>query len=95
MFASPASYLVSVSGARRSWDSKLSDVDVRQYKSVPNRALLTKAVETASAPAVIAAAYAEASRRCETAKTALRALPPTPARDSLEALLDYVVRRRS
>ena len=57
--------------------------------------LLTKAVETASAPAIIAAAYAEASRRCDTAKTALRALPPTPARDSLEALLDYVVRRRS
>ena len=57
--------------------------------------LLTKAVETASAPAIIAAAYAEASRRCDTAKTALRTLPPTPARDSLEALLDYVVRRRS
>ena len=52
-------------------------------------------METASAPTVISAAYAEASRRCETAKTALRALPPTPARDSLEALLDYVVRRRS
>ena len=74
---------------------------IRAYLTAPNADadaaadLLTKAVETASAPAVIAAAYAEASRRCETAKTALRALPPTPARDSLEALLDYVVRRRS
>ena len=77
------------------------DNPIKAYLTAPNadadasRDLLTKAVETASAPAIIAAAYAEASRRCEIAKTALRTLPPTPARDSLEALLDYVVRRRS
>ena len=57
--------------------------------------LLAQAVDAASAPSIINAAYAEASRRCEKARAALRTLPKTPARDSLETLLEYVVRRRS
>ena len=71
---------------------------IAAYLAAPpdaNPALLTQAVETASAPHIINAAYAEASRRCERARAALRTLPKTPSRDSLETLLEYVVRRRS
>ena len=73
------------------------DNPIAAYMAASERTpdMLTKAVETASAPAIINAAYAEASRRCEKARTALRALPPTPARRSLETLLEYVVMRRS
>lgn len=70
---------------------------IAAYLASPNAdpALLAQAVDAASAPPIINAAYAEASRRCEKARAALRTLPKTPSRDSLETLLEYVVRRRA
>ncbi len=59
-----------------------------------NGALLKEAVDMIRQPEIIAEAYAEASRRCETARDALRTMPESTSRDSLELLLDYVVRRR-
>lgn len=57
--------------------------------------LLAEAVEMVRQPEIINAAYDEAARRCETARQALGVLPQTPSRDSLEYLLDYVLKRRS
>ena len=57
--------------------------------------LLADAVEMVRQPQIIAAAYNEAARRCEIARNALRVLPHTPSRDSLEHLLDYLLTRRS
>ncbi len=57
--------------------------------------LLAEAVEMIRQPEIIDAAYDEAARRCEIARQALGVLPPTPSRDSLEQLLDYMLTRRS
>ncbi len=67
------------------------------YLEDPNgdAALLNRSVEMVRSPEVIAEAYSEASRRCDLARATLDSLPNTPSRDSLEMLLDYVVRRRS
>ena len=59
-----------------------------------NDALLTEAVEMIRQPEIISEAYDEAARRCDMAKEALRTTPESPSRSSLEALLDYVLRRR-
>ncbi len=59
-----------------------------------NGARLEEAVDMIRQPEIIAEAYAEASRRCKTARDALRTMPESTSRDSLELLLDYVVRRR-
>ena len=59
-----------------------------------NEKLLTEAVDMIRQPEIIAEAYSEASRRCEIAHEALRSLPESPCRSSMELLLDYVVRRR-
>ena len=56
---------------------------------------LRDAVELIRRPEIIATAYAEADRRCDIARSALGCLPKTPSRESLESLLDYVLRRRS
>ncbi len=58
-------------------------------------ALLSEAVRAIRRPETIAAAYDEAARRCDVARAALTRLPPAPARDSLERLLDFVLSRRS
>ena len=60
-----------------------------------DEALLTEAVEFVRQPKIINAAYDEAARRCEIARSALCVLPLTPSRDSLELLLDYMLTRRS
>ena len=57
--------------------------------------LLDAAVELISQPEIIEAAYDEAARRCEVARAALKALPNTEPRQSLSALLDYLLSRRS
>ena len=57
--------------------------------------LLDAAVELISQPEIIEAAYDEAARRCEIARAALNALPNTESRQSLSALLDYLLSRRS
>lgn len=57
--------------------------------------LLDAAVELIRQPQTIAAAYDEAARRCEIARSALEELPDTESRESLGALLDYVLSRRS
>lgn len=64
------------------------------FEDRENEALLAEAVEMIRQPEIIAEAYSEASRRCDVANEALGTLPESPSRDSLELLLDYVVRRR-
>ena len=59
-----------------------------------NEDLLAEAIDMIRQPEIMAQAYSEASRRCEVAGDALRTLPESPSRRSLELLLDYVVRRR-
>ena len=59
-----------------------------------DEATLAQAVEMIRRPEIIGGAYDEAARRCDVARAALRALPQTPSRDSLEQLLDYVLIRR-
>ena len=59
-----------------------------------NEKLLEEALEMVRQPEIMSEAYAEASRRCDVAYDALRIVPESPSRDSLESLLDYVVRRR-
>ncbi len=59
-----------------------------------NDKLLAEAVEMIRQPEIMAEAYSEASRRCDVARDALRLLPESEGRRSLELLLDYVVRRR-
>ena len=60
-----------------------------------NDSLLAEAVEMVQQPRIIDAAYDEAARRCDIAREALRTLPKTPSRDSLEQLLDYMLTRKS
>ncbi len=68
---------------------------VRAYfEEQNNAALLKEAVDMIRQPEIIAQAYAEASRRCDIARGALGKMPKSPFRDSLELLLDYVIRRR-
>lgn len=64
------------------------------FENRDNQELLAEAVEMIRQPEIMAEAYSEASRRCDVASEALRALPVSASRDSLELLLDYVVRRR-
>ena len=60
-----------------------------------SQTLLSDALNLVRQPEIIAAAYDEATARCESAKDALATLPAAPSRDSLDQLLDYVVRRRA
>ncbi len=64
------------------------------FEDKENEELLAEAVEMIRRPEIMTEAYSEASRRCDVARDALRTLPESPSRDSLESLLDYVVRRR-
>ena len=59
-----------------------------------NDKLLAEAVEMIRQPEIMSEAYSEASRRCDIAHQALKSMPRSPSRDSLELLLDYVVSRR-
>ena len=64
------------------------------FENRDNADALAEAVEMIRQPEIIAEAYSEASRRCDVAHDALRTLPESPSRHSLELLLDYIVRRR-
>ena len=65
------------------------------FEDRDNQHLLSEAVDMIRQPEIIAEAYSEAARRCHLGKNALMTMPDSPFRDSLELLLDYVVRRRS
>lgn len=78
-------------------DRQPVDNPITEFLACPERAdeLLPRAVSLVRQPETIAEAYAEAERRCDIARRALKVLPDTPARSSLHGLLDYIVVRRS
>ncbi len=64
------------------------------FRSPDDPERLRRSVEMVQDPCVIDDAYSMARDLCDRATHSLRALPPIPARDSLEALVDYVLARR-
>ena len=69
---------------------------IRDYFAEPSDGgLLESAMELIGHPKVIADSYAVAEEFCQSARDAISELPKNRSRDSLEALIDYVVVRRS
>ena len=69
---------------------------IRDYFAEPSDGgLLESAMELISDPKVIADSYAVAEEYCQSARDSISELPKNRSRDSLEALIDYVVVRRS
>jgi len=64
------------------------------FRSPDDAERLRRSVEMVQDPFVIDDAYSMARGLCDLAARSLRPLPPIPARDSLEALVDYVMARR-
>ena len=74
--------------------SDVGDVIRAYFEDRSEERLLRDAIEMIRQPEIMAEAYSEAARRCDVAKDALKTVPESASRDSLEALLDYVLRRR-
>jgi len=69
---------------------------IRDYFAEPSdETLLESAMELISDPKVITDSYAVAEQYCQSARDSIMELPKNRSRDSLEALIDYVVVRRS
>ena len=69
---------------------------IRDYFAEPSDGtLLESAMELISDPKVITDSYAVAEQYCQSARDSIMELPKNRSRDSLEALIDYVVVRRS